>query len=182
MDHSQNTMTIWRKGRVAIYPHLEFGMMYTYEELCKIARNIKTELFGDIMTIYQKNSYCYEVNGSWNICFSINILEPRGPRQNNNISKRMLKLKRRRFMKKGNKLKRGKRPSRKDTNGRNYTYMIRRDNGTGKSYGCPFENYDYGDILHYSFNDNILPNELKKLEDYLISTLYRPKKIDCFLC
>ena len=170
-----NRMAVWKKGRVLIYPHLEFGMMYTYEELCKIAMDIKIELFGDRMIIYQKNTYCNEVNGSWNVSFSINIVESRGPRHNN-ISKRIRKLKRRRNMKKGKKQTRGKRAARKDTTGITYTYMIRRDNGTGKSYGCPFENFEYGDIRHYKFGDNECPKELKKLEDYLMFTLYSQKK------
>ena len=73
-DHiSNNTMKVWNKGRVSIFPHLEFDHLYTYDDICKLVLNIKIEFFGDNMRIYELNSYCNEVNGRWNVCFSLNI-------------------------------------------------------------------------------------------------------------
>lgn len=141
------TLNVWRIDSVSIYPHLEFGILYTYEELKKIALDIKKELFGEFMTIYETNSYCSEVNGFWNVCFSINI-----------------------------------NPTGQNSSGKNFTYMLRRDIGCGKSYGCPFRHADYGDIMHYSFGHSECSQELKKLEQYLMRTLNQPKKIDCFPC
>ena len=56
---------------VVIYPHLEFERLYSYSQLMEIANDIKQTLFQDSMEIYEKNAYCFELNGNWNVCFGV---------------------------------------------------------------------------------------------------------------
>jgi hypothetical protein len=64
-------MYVWNKGKVKIYPHIQIDKLYTYEELYSIIVMMKESLSGLDIIIYNKNEYCYEVNGSWNIIFAI---------------------------------------------------------------------------------------------------------------
>lgn len=73
-SNTKNTIEYWRPGNgdVIVYPHIEFDSLFTHNEIGDIIFNIQNELFGDNMIIYGDNDYCYEVNGKWNICFSVN--------------------------------------------------------------------------------------------------------------
>ena len=57
-------------GNVRIYPHIEIDKSTTYDELLKSVNEIKNKLYIDCC-IYNKNTYTYELNGSWNIVISI---------------------------------------------------------------------------------------------------------------
>lgn len=54
--------------RCIVFPHLEFGKLYTFEELKDIAQTLKKD-FEDKMTIiiFDESTYCKEVNGEWNV-------------------------------------------------------------------------------------------------------------------
>lgn len=58
------------RGGVTIFPHLQFDTLFTYSELEDIVKDISKNLFINIK-IYEKNSYTYELNGSWNVIFVI---------------------------------------------------------------------------------------------------------------
>jgi len=53
-----------------------------------------------------------------------------------------------------------------------YTYMFRRDEEFGKSYGCPFQNSAYiYDIKHARFSQETAKEEFLIVEKYLIEKL-----------
>ena len=60
-----------RSRTVRMYPHLIFDTLYSYDELMSIVIDIKLQLFPENMEIFEKNNYCYELNGEWNVCFGI---------------------------------------------------------------------------------------------------------------
>lgn len=125
---------------VVIFPHLEFEKLFTYIELEDIVKDISKNLFINTK-IYDKNSYTYELNGSWNVIFALKKYDCE------------------------------------------YTYMIRRDKDSKKSYGCPFikqEYYSIGERDIRTLNGiNSNSNEFVKLEEYLMA-LYGCKRIESF--
>ena len=131
-----STIQVWKHGNVYIYPHLEFSHLYSYEEIKQIVLNIKKYLFSELI-IYDESSYTYDLNGRWNICFSINK----------------------------NKI--------------DYTYLIRRDHLTKKTYACPFNIYEYGNTN--MINKNTCRTEFDILEHFLVSN-YNGKHITEFPC
>ena len=57
---------------VTIFPHLELEQSaYTYNEMWNLCHKLKDSLPDLQMVIYDKSDYCYELNGPWNVCFSI---------------------------------------------------------------------------------------------------------------
>ena len=68
----------WKLGAVHIYPHIKSNKLFTIEELFTKATNIITKMTDKFpqnkISMYKKdNSYCYEVNGKWNVVIYINI-------------------------------------------------------------------------------------------------------------
>jgi hypothetical protein len=71
MDTTKS-MSIWEKGHVVIIPHIKFNRLYTYVEIWSMVLLMKEVLLDKIdISIFEKNSYCSEVNGSWNVVFSV---------------------------------------------------------------------------------------------------------------
>ena len=64
-------MYIWNIGSIKIYPHIQIDKLYTYGELLSMIVMLKESFSGLDIIIYNKNEYCYEINGSWNIAFAI---------------------------------------------------------------------------------------------------------------
>ena len=64
-------MYVWNIGRVKIFPHIQIDKLYTYDELLSIIMTMKETMSGLDIIIYNKNEYCNEINGSWNIAFAI---------------------------------------------------------------------------------------------------------------
>ena len=139
------SITNWKLSqRCTVFPHLEFGKLYTFEELKEIAEKLKKD-FEDKMTIqiFDESSYCREANGKWNIMIGVGF--------------------------KGAKVNL-------------YTYMFRRDEKFGKSYGCPFQNSAYiYDIKHARFSQETVKEEFLIVEKYLIEKL-EGEKINSFSC
>ena len=67
------TIPFWRpkQGRVIIYPHIEIPVVWSYDQLLASVTDIQLNCDGIFIKIYEKNSYCSEVNGHWNVAFSI---------------------------------------------------------------------------------------------------------------
>ena len=67
------TIPYWKlSNRVIVYPHLEFDELYSYEELINIVNDMKSFYEESInMVVFEKNTYCSEVNGLWNVCFGV---------------------------------------------------------------------------------------------------------------
>ena len=130
--------------RCTVFPHLEFGKLYTFEELKEIAETLKKDLEDKItIQIFNESSYCQEVNGKWNVIIGVSI---KGARANL------------------------------------YTYMLRRDDGFGKSYGSPFQNASYiYDIKHARFSKETAKEEFLIVEKYLMEKL-GGEKINSFPC
>lgn len=63
------SIKVWNKGRLSIYPHLEFPELYTFEQLQHIAKELAQALSKDGLKIcvFSESSYCCEVNGTWNV-------------------------------------------------------------------------------------------------------------------
>ena len=66
---AQNTMKYWKRGQVIIRPHLEIGDLWSYDQIKQKVDTMKQEIGIQNINIYEKNSYCYELNGSWNVVF-----------------------------------------------------------------------------------------------------------------
>ena len=66
------TIPCWRpnQGRVVIYPHIEIPVMWSYDQLLASVTDIQLNCDGLFIKIYEKNSYCSEVNGGWNVVFT----------------------------------------------------------------------------------------------------------------
>lgn len=58
-------------GSVEIIPSLEFSKNYTFEELQHIAEDLKTHFREIGIHIYPKSTLISELNGPWNVTFSI---------------------------------------------------------------------------------------------------------------
>jgi len=67
-------MDYWapKNGSVFIFPHLEWDLDLTIEKLYEIVNNLKNSLKDLDITIWDQSTYSFEVNGSWNVIFSIN--------------------------------------------------------------------------------------------------------------
>ena len=62
----------WYLGQnVIIEPCIEWNQERTLNELNELVIKIKNSLPEYNFVIYPKDSYCYEVNGDWNVCFGI---------------------------------------------------------------------------------------------------------------
>jgi hypothetical protein len=59
-------------GTVYIFPHLEWSKKINIETLCRIVNILKKTLINLDLEIWPKSSYSLEVNGNWNVIFSIN--------------------------------------------------------------------------------------------------------------
>ena len=58
--------------RAKVYPHLELEQRaYTQTEMRDLCIKLKDSLPELGIHIYNKSSYCNELNGEWNVCFSI---------------------------------------------------------------------------------------------------------------
>lgn len=67
-----NTIKVWNLGTVSIYPHLSWEKLLTYEELVELSKKINTHTEDDFkIYVFDVSSYSYEVNGKWNVIFSI---------------------------------------------------------------------------------------------------------------
>lgn len=67
-----NSMSCWKIGDVIIKPHIKFNKLYTYYEIWSMISLMKDKLSDKIfISIFDKNSYCSEVNGLWNVVFSV---------------------------------------------------------------------------------------------------------------
>lgn len=73
MDSTTNDTSIafWRRGRVVIYPHIEFPLLWNYDKILSAVTDIQFNCNGLIIHIYEQNSYCNEVNGRWNVVFTV---------------------------------------------------------------------------------------------------------------
>ena len=66
------TITEWKIGPVSVYPHLELDQRpYTQTEMRDLAEKLKALLPKLKILIYKQSTYCYEVNGPWNVCFQV---------------------------------------------------------------------------------------------------------------
>ena len=66
------TISKWCLGQnVIIEPCIEWNQERTLNELNELVIKIKNSLPEYNFVIYPKDSYCYEVNGDWNVCFGI---------------------------------------------------------------------------------------------------------------
>ena len=67
-------MDYWapKNGSVFIFPHLEWELDLTIEKLYQIVNSLKNSLKDLEITIWEQSTYSLEVNGSWNVIFSIN--------------------------------------------------------------------------------------------------------------
>ena len=60
-------------NRAIVYPHLELdNKSYSQDEMRKLCNTLKQNMSKYEITIYDQSSYCNEINGPWNVCFSIN--------------------------------------------------------------------------------------------------------------
>ena len=64
---AQNTMKYWRLGKAIIRPHLVIDNLWSYDLIDLYVKQMKQDLSNLNINIYEKNSYCYELNGSWNV-------------------------------------------------------------------------------------------------------------------
>jgi len=64
---AQNTMKYWRLGNAIIRPHLVIDNLWTYDLIELYVKQMKQDLSNLNINIYEKNSYCSELNGSWNV-------------------------------------------------------------------------------------------------------------------
>ncbi len=63
-------------GRIAIIPDKEWDTLHSYEEMEQQLLNIKQYFDAKSkfkLVIYEKNTYCNEVNGGWNIVMSVTL-------------------------------------------------------------------------------------------------------------
>jgi len=59
-------------GPVSVYPHLELDQRpYTQTEMRDLVEKLKALLPKLKILIYKQSTYCYEVNGPWNVCFQV---------------------------------------------------------------------------------------------------------------
>ena len=73
------TLRVWNLSRCAtVYPHLEWPQYYNQTEMRELVTKLKTELSELTITIYDKSSYCNELNGDWNVCFGVTKTDDRG--------------------------------------------------------------------------------------------------------
>ena len=69
---SLKTISVWNiSNRVKVYPHLEWNGIMTYEEMLEVAKKLKTALPNYNIKIWERSSYCSEINGTWNVVISI---------------------------------------------------------------------------------------------------------------
>tara|TARA_B100000767_G_scaffold60235_2_gene55993 strand:- start:72 stop:554 length:483 start_codon:yes stop_codon:yes gene_type:complete len=66
-----STIPFWKLGRVIIYPHIEFSSLWTYDQILAAVKDLQLNCVALGIKIYEKNSYCSEVNGRWNVVFSV---------------------------------------------------------------------------------------------------------------
>lgn len=66
-----SSIPFWVRGRVVIYPHIEFPFVWSYDQLLAAVMDIQLNCDGLRIQIYEKNSYCSEVNGGWNVVFAV---------------------------------------------------------------------------------------------------------------
>lgn len=64
---AQNTMKYWRLGKAIIRPHLVIDNLWSYDLIDLYVKQMKQDLSNLNINIYEKNSYCSELNGSWNV-------------------------------------------------------------------------------------------------------------------
>lgn len=64
---------VWELShRAKIYPHLELEQRaYTQKEMRGLCNKLKEELPNLNIIVYEQSSYCYELNGPWNVCFAV---------------------------------------------------------------------------------------------------------------
>ena len=73
MSNKNGQISVWNLSRRAsVYPHLELGQKpYSQEEMRSLCNKLKSDLKDLNIEIYSQSSYCSEINGSWNVCFSV---------------------------------------------------------------------------------------------------------------
>jgi len=58
--------------RATVYPHLEIAQRpYSQEEMRTLVEKLKAALPELNIVIYEQSTYCNELNGPWNVCFSV---------------------------------------------------------------------------------------------------------------
>lgn len=68
---TDSSIPLWRLGRVVIYPHIEFPFLWTYDQILAAVTDLQCNCVGLQIKIYEQNSYCSELNGQWNVVFSV---------------------------------------------------------------------------------------------------------------
>ena len=73
MSNKNGQISVWNLSRRAsVYPHLELDQKpYSQEEMRSLCNKLKSELPNLDIHIYPQSSYCSEINGPWNVCFSV---------------------------------------------------------------------------------------------------------------
>ena len=145
---AQKTMKSWRLGRANIRPHLVTDNLWSYDRIELYVKQMKQDLSNLNIKIYEKNSYCSELNGSWNVVIGFLIREEDGElirSENSEIIR----------SEKGKLIE--------------YTYMVRRDHLLHKTYFGPFsvEGYGYCSQPKMEFTLKDTPQEFLIVEDYL---------------
>tara|TARA_B100000787_G_C16191445_1_gene297775 strand:+ start:1090 stop:1743 length:654 start_codon:yes stop_codon:yes gene_type:complete len=71
------TIPFWRPGlgKVIIYPHLEINEVWTYDRMRDEVLKMKETLTELSFITYMQSSYCSEINGRWNVAFSLEVLD-----------------------------------------------------------------------------------------------------------
>ena len=77
---SDNKLRIWHLShRAKVYPHLELdNRPYSQLEMRELCNKLAKSLPNLKFTIYEQSSYCNELNGPWNVCFSVKNPEEKG--------------------------------------------------------------------------------------------------------
>lgn len=72
MSKSKKIDSYSLSNRASFFPHLELdNKTSTQEEMRYICNKLKEQLSDLTIIIYNKNTYCSELNGDWNVCFSV---------------------------------------------------------------------------------------------------------------
>ena len=66
----------WKRGTrsLTIYPSLKWGTTYSFDQIIQFANQLaeKIKLPENVsINVFPVNSYCWEVNGKWNVSFGI---------------------------------------------------------------------------------------------------------------
>lgn len=139
MDQRQIT------DQITTYPHSMIKGLLTIEQMYEFANEIKVHFNekGISVTIYDDNSYCSELNGTWNVVLSWRgEREDKGSLFSNTPAKSVKKM-------------------------YTYTYII--IHGTdGNTYTGPLQNAEYiYDLKHVRFCEELYPEQFDILDQFL---------------